>query len=121
MEHKRLLIVEDDDDLRESLVVSLDEEYDLCVAPDGAKAVQCIEHGFRPDMILLDYQIPPPSGRELIDALHDRGLAGIPVLLMSACDDIRVLARELGAPDCINKPFKLSVLRDKLNRLGFAH
>lgn len=120
MEPKRLLIVEDDPDLRESLTVCLDEDYDLCVAADGMLAVDCIEHGFRPDLILLDYQIPPPSGRELIEALHARGLADTPVLLMSACSDLRKRATELGAPDCINKPFKLSALRDKLNRLALT-
>jgi DNA-binding response OmpR family regulator len=116
---KRLLIVEDDLDLRDSLAILLSHDYQLRTAADGKCAVDIVEHGFHPDVILLDYQIPAPSGRELIQALKDLG-ENIPVLLMSACGDVRQLARDIGVKDSICKPFNLGLLREKLARLQAA-
>ena len=113
-EMKRLLIVEDDLDLRDSLAILLSHDYQLRTAADGKCAVDIVDQGFHPDVILLDYQIPAPSGRELIEALKDHGSANIPVLLMSACGDVRQLAREIGVKDSICKPFNLRLLREKL-------
>jgi DNA-binding response OmpR family regulator len=119
---KRLLIVEDDLDLRDSLALLLRHDYQLQTAADGQCAVDLIDHGFHPDMILLDYQIPAPSGRELIDELRSHGGADVPVLLMSACDDVHQLARMIGVKDSISKPFNLGLLREKLLRLlSVAH
>ena len=85
---KIVLIVEDDDALRDELVELLnDEGYRVLVASDGQRALAVLEQ-LRPHLILLDLMLPIVSGWEVLAAIGtDASLAGIPVIVLSAYAD----------------------------------
>ncbi len=108
----RILIVDDDDALRESLTLVLGSEgHSVLAAADGREALRIVEdHSV--DVILCDLRMPGLDGFELIPQLA-RQLPGIPIILMSAhgTDDLAVEAIQHGAYDYLAKPFQPSELR----------
>jgi CheY-like chemotaxis protein len=105
---KRILLVEDSEDIRWSLAELLTAEgYSVHEAENGAQALRALEGAPElPDLILLDLWMPAMDGvsfraRQQADAR----LAPIPVLLMSASADLPVRARELGVEGYLMKPF----------------
>jgi|SRR2546422_4096063 len=113
---KRVLVVDDDPDILESLSALLDGYYELCLARDGAEALEALDGGFAPDAIILDLMMPILDGAELMRQLEARGVR-IPVLLSSAHSDLDRCARDLRADDYIMKPFGFEALQLKLDRL----
>jgi CheY-like chemotaxis protein len=79
----RVLLVEDDDDLREVLAECLRfEGYEVEEAADGADALARLQVGARPALVLLDLVMPRMDGRQLLAAMRvDADLADIPVVL----------------------------------------
>ena len=82
--HKRVLVVEDDLELRESLCAYLEEEgFETEGAADGAEAL-ARAHVCRPDAIVLDLLMPVMDGLQLMEALSDEPeLANIPIFVVS--------------------------------------
>ena len=110
MSAKRVLIVEDDHDIAESLSdVLLDDGYGVRCAANGARALALLEQGERPHVILLDLMMPVMDGRSFRSAqLALRpALAALPVIVLSGSRDARARAEELGAVAAITKPFDL--------------
>jgi two-component system response regulator AtoC len=105
----RILIVDDDDSLRESLELVLSaESYDVVSAVDGEAALRVIEE--TPiDIILSDLRMPGIDGMELIPQFSRR-LPGATIILMSAyaTEDLAIEAMKRGAYDYIAKPFQPS-------------
>jgi two-component system response regulator AtoC len=105
----RILIVDDDDSLRESLELVLSaESYDVVSAADGAAALRIIEK--TPiDIILSDLRMPGIDGMELIPQFSRR-LPGVTIILMSAyaTEDLAIEAMKRGAYDYLAKPFQPS-------------
>jgi two-component system response regulator AtoC len=105
----RILIVDDDDSLRESLeLVLAAESYDVVVAEDGETALRLIEE--TPiDIVLSDLRMPGVDGLELIPLLRRR-LPDATIILMSAygTEDLAIEAMKRGAYDYIAKPFQPS-------------
>ena len=105
----RILIVDDDDSLRESLeLVLAAESYDVIAAEDGEKALRLIEE--TPiDIVLSDLRMPGVDGLELIPLLRRR-LPDATIILMSAygTEDLAIEAMKRGAYDYIAKPFQPS-------------
>src|ERR1041384_8242000 len=103
----KILIVDDEpfnlDVLEQELV---DRGYAIERAPDGAAALAAFE-SFRPDLILLDYQMPDMNGIAVMKELKSRG-NDAPVILLTAYGTIEraVLAMKEGAYDFIPKPFE---------------
>jgi diguanylate cyclase (GGDEF)-like protein len=119
----RILIVDDDRDsvelLREWLAMS---GYDVATAATGQEALQKVR-SVRPDLILLDLLIPPPSGFEVVRALkRDRVMSAIPIIVMTVRRDVKSKVESLrtGADDFIVKPFHFdeldAVLRASLKK-----
>jgi CheY-like chemotaxis protein len=119
MNGREVLVVEDDDDLRESLSQALrDHGFAVTTVADGQQALDLLHGGNRPAVILLDLMMPVLNGWELRDALRDNPkLAGIPQLVISAYVD-EAEQHVLGLPreDCIRKPFHLRILLDAIER-----
>ena len=106
----RVLLVEDDDDLRLTLAELLVEEgYDLTHARDGREALACIEQE-RPDVVVLDYMMPTMNGAEFRREQRRRPeMATIPVILMTAAGPSLDLASI--QPDAVvTKPFAIPKL-----------
>jgi CheY-like chemotaxis protein len=101
-----VLVVEDDDDVREALLVLLDNEGVNAVgATDGRDAIERIRAGLRPSLILLDLMMPVMDGERFLRARKaDPDLASIPVVVVSAMQRMRVDPEELGVDDMIPKP-----------------
>lgn len=102
-----VLIVDDDQTARETLVAILEGEgYDLQQAKDGIQALQILKQ-LQPDLILLDVMMPAMDGFEVCRRLRATpALAEVPIILLTALDDRDSLLRgiESGADDFLSKP-----------------
>lgn len=103
----RILIVDDHPTMREAMrLVLVDEGFTVDEAPDGARALDLVASD-RPDLVLLDLNIPGISGPDLLEALKaSRATSGIPVVVVTAEDEEgRRAAMQAGAEDYLTKPF----------------
>jgi len=110
--HPRVLIVDDEEDIR-SLMASIlrMHGYQVDLAADGAAALALLRDGSHPALILLDLMMPGVNGWELLDQLHaDAKLRTIPVVLVSGAGDLETRAVSLGAAGYLRKPFDLESL-----------
>jgi DNA-binding response OmpR family regulator len=109
---KRVLIVDDDDALRQSLAeqLHLHEEFDIGVATNGSEGLERVK-AQRFDLVLLDVGLPDIDGRELCKLMR-RGGHKMPIIMLTAADtdSDTILGLESGANDYITKPFRLGVL-----------
>ncbi len=105
----RILIVDDDDALRESLEMILASEgYGVTTACSGDQALARVEE-VPVDIVLCDVRMPGLDGFELLPQIA-RKLPGVPVVMMSAygSEDLAIEAMKLGAYDYVAKPFQPS-------------
>jgi len=104
----RVLIVEDEPDIRELVVHHLKREgYQVSVAASGEEALRQVQ-AFPPDLVLLDLMMPAMNGLEVCRRLRqDPVTASLPIVMLTAKGDEvdRVLGLELGADDYVVKPF----------------
>jgi two-component system phosphate regulon response regulator PhoB len=114
----RILVVEDEDLIREMIVVALiDEGYDVLTAADGSKALQLLKESDQSslekaiDLIILDLMLPQVNGLDICRLLRYQGNI-IPILIISAkgTETDRVLGLEVGADDYLTKPFSMREL-----------
>ncbi|CCY90426.1 MULTISPECIES: response regulator transcription factor [unclassified Phocaeicola] len=114
----KILIVEDDKDLREITTNSLEKErYVVSQAPDYRTALQKIED-YDYDCILLDIMLPDGNGLDLLEELHALGKR-TNVIILSAKDSLedKVNGLDLGADDYLPKPFHLAELHARIKSL----
>lgn len=114
----KILIVEDDNDLREITTHSLEKErYVVSQAPDYRTALQIIED-YDYDCILLDIMLPDGNGLDLLAELHALG-KHTNVIILSAKDSLedKVNGLDLGADDYLPKPFHLAELHARIKSL----
>jgi two-component system phosphate regulon response regulator PhoB len=109
----RILVVEDEDDIRDLLYYNLSREgFRVSVAEDGVQALERIRQE-PPDLVLLDLMLPGLDGLELTRRLRrEAGTAYLPVVMLTAKkEDVdRIVGLELGADDYVTKPFNLREL-----------
>jgi CheY-like chemotaxis protein len=104
-----ILVVDDTADLRLLLTRLLElEEYRVTTASNGQEALARITHD-RPDLVLLDLQMPVMSGWDLHQRLQQLA-ADLPVVFMSAGYRVQVEAERHGADGYLAKPFDLDVV-----------
>jgi CheY-like chemotaxis protein len=116
--HRTVMIVEDDDELREGMAVLL-ERRGTCVVParDGAEALALIDPEAPPALILLDLMMPVMDGWRLRQVLHgDPRLAAIPVVLISALPELDLVCKRLDATDYFTKPIDFARLHGVVER-----
>jgi DNA-binding response OmpR family regulator len=110
---RRILIVEDQRDLADSIAFNLSRaNYETTVAYDGRTALVRAQET-RPDLILLDLMIPELSGTEVASRIRTNpSLAAIPIIMVTAkADEIdQLVGLAVGADDYITKPFSVKVL-----------
>ncbi len=112
----RLLLAEDDDEIRTTLadIFALDG-YQVTAAPDGTLLVQYLERARDaqqiPHVLVLDHRMPGVSGLEIARALREAGWP-IPIIMITAfAGDIEAIARNAGADAVFQKPFDADDLR----------
>ncbi|HNX80721.1 MAG TPA: response regulator [Candidatus Omnitrophota bacterium] len=105
----KILIVDDDPDIRDVLKLTLSEEnYSVTEAQDGEAALKIINTK-APDLVLLDYKIPKIDGREVCRRVKkDLLLRHLPIIMVTGKGDIndRVGGIDAGADDYVVKPFE---------------
>jgi CheY-like chemotaxis protein len=112
---RRVLIADDDEDLRNALALALDVKgWTVIEARDGEEALALAREA-RPIVIMLDCRMPKKSGQEVYRELRGGGL-DVPVLLMTAGTDVEHIAAELGIPHFLGKPFGIDELNAALDR-----
>ena len=107
-----VLIVDDHDDIRESLGELLtDEGYGVALAANGREALHYLRANDPPCLILLDLMMPVMNGYEFRSLQRqDPNLAGIPVAVVSGREDAAMSAAEMHAVRCLVKPVDLDAL-----------
>ena len=114
----RLLLVEDEDLIRDMIVVALEEEgYEVHTAIDGRSALNLLQttegtsSEYTPDLIILDLMLPEINGLDICRLLRYQGNI-TPILAISAkaSETDRVLGLEVGADDYLTKPFSMREL-----------
>src|SRR5687768_4950338 len=110
-EHHRILVVEDDDDLRESLCSVLEGEgYRPIPASNGQEALDCIGRIGVPSLVLLDLNMPVMNGETFLASIRGRhDLATVPVIVVSALSERAGHLHEL-AQGFLKKPVRTQIL-----------
>jgi diguanylate cyclase (GGDEF)-like protein len=116
----KILIVDDDPDIRDVLKLTLSEEnYEILEACDGEEALKII-HENQPDLILLDYKIPKVDGREVCRRIKkDLLLRHLPIIMVTGKGDIndKVCGIDAGADDYVVKPFEPKELMARIRMI----
>src|SRR4030095_11785584 len=104
----RVLIVEDERDIRDLVVLHLQRDgYQVSTASSGEEALLQVKHA-PPDLVLLDLMLPGMSGLEVRRRLRqEQATPPLPILMLTAkADEVdRVVGLEMGADDYVVKPF----------------
>jgi DNA-binding response OmpR family regulator len=112
MNKRRLMIVDDDVELRRSLVDQLNHyrEFDITEAGTANEALEKVK-GAHLDLMLLDVGLPDMDGREAVKIMRGDGFKA-PVIMLTGhdSDSDQILGLESGANDYVTKPFRFSVL-----------
>jgi DNA-binding response OmpR family regulator len=109
---KTILVIDDDTDLRGLLCEQLElhEEFAAEGAPTAADGVRLAKES-RPDLIILDVDLPDMDGREALKLMRGNGVSAPVVMLTAASGDAdTILGLESGANAYVPKPFKFNVL-----------
>jgi DNA-binding response OmpR family regulator len=115
MREGRVLVVDDEPMVRETLgQVLTDEGYVVDLAVDGETALERV-HAARPDAILLDLMMPGMNGRQFLQALREYpAFASVPVMIMTAVHGLEVNLATMGASEVVEKPFNVDELLNKV-------
>ncbi|MEM9968244.1 MAG: response regulator transcription factor [Pseudomonadota bacterium] len=109
---KKILLVDDDDDLREALSEQLlmTEDFDVFEAGNGSDAIARAKEALY-DLVILDVGLPDTDGRELCRVMRKQGVKS-PILMLTGHDSDAdtILGLDAGANDYVTKPFKFPVL-----------
>jgi DNA-binding response OmpR family regulator len=109
---RSILLVDDDDDLRDSLrdQLALYDEFQILTAPSATKGIE-LARKERLDLVLFDVMLPDMDGREAVKLLRKGGFKA-PVIMLTANDSEAdmILGLDSGANDYVTKPFKFAVL-----------
>jgi DNA-binding NtrC family response regulator len=113
----RVLVVDDERGVQESLRLLLKDEHDVATASSVDEALRALDAG-PADVILLDLVMPGRSGLDMLRELAERG-DGPPVVVVSATRAIppAIEAMKLGAVDFVTKPFEVDALRIKVRQI----
>jgi two-component system OmpR family response regulator len=110
MADNKVLIVEDDANLLETLKYNLRKEgYDVVTASDGEQAV-AIARREKPDLIILDIMLPKINGFEVCRILRKEMTTPILMLTAKADETDKIVGLEIGADDYVTKPFSMREL-----------
>lgn len=112
-----VMVVDDDDAIREALEDVLgDEGYHVMSASDGQRALECLQGERTPNVILLDLWMPVMNGWKFLEALTtDPRFNQIPLVVLTAARNQR--ARDLRVAEVLTKPVQLQQVLGVLKRL----
>ena len=107
-----VLIVEDDQSIREALQWALEDEgYTVATAPHGAAALEMLP-ALQPCVILVDLRMPIMDGQQFVAAYRELPGQHAPVIVLSAARDLPDATANLAAEGFIEKPFEIDLVLD---------
>ena len=111
---KKVLIIENDHDIRTLVVYLLEEEgFETFSSPEPKNLDEIVE--FKPHVILIDEFINnQPGHRFCLKIKQSEKLKDIPVIIISTSDDIELIVKECKANDFVKKPFDIEVIVEKV-------
>ncbi|MFC5511461.1 response regulator [Massilia jejuensis] len=111
----RILVVEDDDFVRESMVESLEAlGHTVAQAPNGEAGLQELKRA-APDLIITDYLMPGITGAELVMRARET-LPGVPMIIATGYADMKAIEQVIGDDMLLRKPFQLAELAATVER-----
>ena len=120
MEPKKILIADDNENIREALTYLLEDEgYKLWMAKDGAEALKEVR-SVRPDILFLDIMMPEMNGYDVCRIIkNDPELSKTYVIMLTAKGQVaeQERGREVGADEYIVKPFSPMEILSKIKKL----
>ncbi len=107
---QKVLIVDDELGIRESLKMILKDNYDIITACSGNEALQIVDEAI-PSVVLLDVMMPGEDGLKVLEKIKQ--ITGVPVIMITALNSVKsaVKAMKTGAFDYITKPFNVDEIR----------
>lgn len=112
MTARHILLIDDDDDLREALQeqLSLYDEFEISTEPSATKGIQAVRSG-HVDLLIVDVGLPDMDGREAVKIIRKSGIKA-PIIMLTGhdTDSDTILGLEAGANDYVTKPFRFAVL-----------
>jgi CheY-like chemotaxis protein len=116
MPERPILVIDDDPAIRATVAeILMSEGYAVATATNGADGLHSLEK-IDPALVLLDMRMPIMDGWGFARAIQARGI-DIPILVMTAAQDARRWAHEIGAEGYIAKPFDVSALLNAVETL----
>ena len=114
---KKILIVDDEKNIRKFLDQCLKKEYEVKAVMNGAEALEILEKE-KYDLVFLDINMPIMDGMEALEKISKKGI-NVSVIMMTAYGTIEraVEAMKLGAVDFINKPFTVDEITELVNKV----
>ncbi|MCP4002641.1 MAG: response regulator [bacterium] len=116
----RLLVAEDDPDLAQALAILLGDAYDVSIRDRGRDFAQSFEVE-RPDVMVVDYQLPDINGLRLVESLWRRHGRATPAIMISAYSNRREASIEAGFEAFLHKPYEAQALACAIERAIRAH
>ena len=116
---KRVLLIDDDESLRELFQLAMGKEFNVAVAEDGVKGLAKAA-AFRPHLIVLDLMMPQLDGFAVIHKLQATELASVPVVVITGYSDRANEGLVIQEPNVVaffHKPLKFDELAAKLRAL----
>jgi DNA-binding response OmpR family regulator len=112
MTARHILLIDDDDDLREALQeqLSLYDEFEITTVASATKGIQAARSG-HVDLLIVDVGLPDMDGREAVKIIRKNGIKA-PIIMLTGhdTDSDTILGLEAGANDYVTKPFRFAVL-----------
>ncbi len=115
---KKILVVDDEDDVRLFLQDFLSErDLEVEAAANGEEALKKV-NTWQPDVVLLDIMMPGIDGLECLKQIKSKFPKTIVIMITALKDEARIaMAKKLGAHDYIVKPFSLTYLEEEIGKL----
>ena len=118
--NNKILIVEDEKDIRDLIIYSLEGKgYQTISTDDGEKAIKMLKEN-KPDLVILDWMLPSVSGLEICRSIRrDINTKNIPIIMLTAkiTEEDKVLGLDSGADDYITKPFSTAELSSRVKAI----
>ncbi len=114
---KRIIVVEDEENVRETLdIILTNAGFTVKSFATGDRVIDTIQE-FHPDVILLDVMLDDLDGRDICKSIKENPLThNIPVIMLSGVDDVYNAISDVGANDVVSKPFSEATLINRIER-----
>jgi diguanylate cyclase (GGDEF)-like protein len=119
MKRQRILIIDDDPDILDVLELTLKEQFDVCLASNGAEGLAKVK-AFQPDLIISDYMMPVMNGPDFCREMRkDVVISHIPIIMLTGKGDTRDMISGInaGADDYLIKPFEPETLLARIKMI----